>query len=197
MHRIKALREMRKEMNYKQIYAIKKKAEERIKKACTYVDNSSGIYILLRESDGFRYAYIGQAKHLLERLVGHLNGYSQRIDISLKKRGFINEKDGGWTLNCLHCVESELDTKEQAYILKYADLGYQLYNVTSGSQGQGKHNLVEGKSPKGYREGVEYGYQKACKEIKHLFDLHLNYSVKKENKVTAKALEKLEQMLSQ
>jgi hypothetical protein len=45
--------------NYRQIYAIKKKNKERIKAICPDCPNTSGIYFLLREEDGFKFAYIG------------------------------------------------------------------------------------------------------------------------------------------
>ena len=77
-------------MNYKQIYAIKKANEEKILKVCPDCPNTSGIYFLLREESGFKWAYIGKARNLLSRLAGHLNGY-QHIDLSLKKHGLYSE----------------------------------------------------------------------------------------------------------
>ena len=70
-------------MNYRQLYAIKKANKERILKICPNCPETSGIYFLLREEDGFKFAYIGQSVNLLQRLADHLQGY-QYIDLSIK-----------------------------------------------------------------------------------------------------------------
>ena len=71
--------------NYKQIKAKERQNKERILRTNPYVDEKSGIYFLTREDEnGFKFAYIGQAKRLLSRLAEHLSGY-QHIDLSLKK----------------------------------------------------------------------------------------------------------------
>lgn len=179
-------------MDYKRIYAIQKSNEERVLKACPNIDNDSGIYILTRFEDGFKYAYIGQAKHLLKRMGQHLNGY-QHIDLSLKKHGFYNDKNiNGWKIEFLKCSESVLDELEQKYILEYANDGFQLRNKTAGGQGKGKKNINEVKAPKGYRDGLEQGRKNLAKEISHLFDLHLDVVPKsqKPNKNQEKALAK-------
>ena len=169
-------------MNYKQIYAIKKSNEQRVLKVNPRIPKTSGIYILTRFDEDFKYAYIGQAKSLLERLAGHLTGFKQHIDLSIRKHGlFGNENPMGWDINFIECRLEELDTKEQEYIKKYADLGYQLRNRTSGSQGKGKRVIVEA-DRKGYRKGVEYGYLKARKEISELLK-RVNYTFEpKKNK---------------
>ena len=112
-------------MNYKQIYAIKKANEERILKVCPNCPNTSGIYFLLREENGFKFGYIGQAKHLLSRLAQHLSGY-QHIDLSIKKHGLWSEDNpNGYKVHFLRFPKSELDEKEQFYIKKY---GFMLNN---------------------------------------------------------------------
>lgn len=178
--------------NYRKIWAMKKANQERILKICANCPNTSGIYFLLREEDGFKYAYIGQAKHLLNRLVDHLSGY-QHIDLSIKKHGLWNEENQtGWRINYLEFPEDILNDKEQYYIKKYANAGYQLRNATSGSQGEGKKGLDNNKQPKNYYDGLEQGYKNAQKEIAHLFELHLNVATKKNppNKLQQKALNK-------
>jgi predicted GIY-YIG superfamily endonuclease len=66
--------------NFRQVKAIEKKNKERLLQINPELDEESGIYFLLREDeDGFKYAYIGQAKHILTRLASHLTGY-QHID---------------------------------------------------------------------------------------------------------------------
>lgn len=76
-------------MNYRQIKAIEQKNKKRILAVNPETDEGSGIYFLTRtDENGIRYAYIGQAKHLLTRLSQHLSGY-QHIDLSLKNMGCI------------------------------------------------------------------------------------------------------------
>ena len=184
-------------MNYKQIYAIKKANEERILKVCPNCPNTSGIYFLLREEDGFRYAYIGQAVHLRQRLASHLSGY-QHIDLSIKKHGLWSEENPtGYRVHFLEFAENLLDEMEQKYIKQYANAGYQMRNSTAGSQGKGKHGLDNQKQPRTYYEGLNNGYERARKEIAHLFDLHLDYKTKsdKPNKNQQKALQKFKDFL--
>ena len=184
-------------MNYRQIKAIEQKNKQRILKVCN-VPETSGIYILTRFDDGFKYAYIGQAKHLLTRLAQHLSGY-QHIDLSLKKHGLCNEENPtGWRIKWITIPEARLDEAEQEYIKRYANEGYQLRNKTSGSQGECKHSLDNQKAPKGYYDGLQQGYKNAQKFVANLFDKHLNYSKKSEkaNKNQDKALEKFAEFLN-
>lgn len=184
-------------MNYKQIYAIKKANEERILKVCPNCPNTSGIYFLLREEDGFKYAYIGQAVRLRERLGSHLSGY-QHIDLSIKKHGLWSEENPtGYRVHFLEFAENLLDEMEQKYIKQYANAGYQMRNSTAGSQGKGKHGLDNQKQPRTYYEGLNNGYERARKEIAHLFDLHLDYKTKSDNpnKNQQKAYQKFKDFL--
>ena len=184
-------------MNYKQIYAIKKANEERILKVCPNCPNTSGIYFLLREEDGFKYAYIGQAVRLRERLGSHLSGY-QHIDLSIKKHGlYSKENPTGYRVHFLEFAEGLLDEMEQKYIKQYANAGYQMRNATSGSQGVGKKGLDNQKQPRTYYEGLNNGYERARKEIAHLFGLHLDYKTKsdKPNKNQQKAYQKFKDFL--
>jgi hypothetical protein len=183
-------------VNYKQIYAIKRANEERILKVCPNCPNTSGIYFLLREENGFKFGYVGQAKHILERLGSHLSGY-QHIDLSLKKHGFWDEKNPtGYKIHFLQFPESELDEKEQYFIKRYANAGWQMRNVESGGS-QGKTDIGERRQSRGYYDGVAQGYKNAQKEIAHLFDLHLDYTTKKQppTKLQEKALEKFKNFI--
>lgn len=185
-------------MDFRQIKAIEKKNKERILATCFNVPETPGIYFLFREENGFKYAYIGQAKHLLTRLAQHLNGY-QHIDLSIKKHGLYSKDNvSGWNIAWLGCAESELDRLEQEYIKLYANEGFQLRNKTSGSQGQGKFGIDNNKAPKGYYDGLKQGYKNAQKFVANLFDKHLNYSKKSDrpNKLQEKALEKFKEFLS-
>ncbi len=186
-------------MNYKKIYAIKKANEERILKVCPNCPNTSGIYFLLREENGFKFGYIGQAKHILSRLAQHLSGY-QHIDLSIKKHGLWSEENStGYKVHCLQFPESELDEKEQYFIKKYANAGYQMRNATSGSQGVGKKGLDNARPTRTYYDGLAQGYKNAQKEVAHLFDLHLDYTTKKQppTKLQEKAIQKFKDFLEE
>ena len=75
--------------NFRQIKAIEQKNKQRLLEVNSKLDDESGIYFLAREDEqGFRYAYVGQAVHILTGLAQHLSGYEQHIDRSLKKHGF-------------------------------------------------------------------------------------------------------------
>jgi hypothetical protein len=184
-------------VNYRQLYAIKKANRERILKVCPNCPEASGIYFLLREEDGFKFAYIGQSVNLLQRLADHLQGY-QYIDLSIKKHGLWSEENKtGWVIHFLEFPKDQLDEKEQYYIKKYANAGYQLRNVTSGSQGQGKKGLDNAKPPKNYYDGLAQGYKNAQKFVANLFDKHLDYKQKsdKPNKNQEKAMAKFKDFL--
>ena len=164
------------------------------------LDDKSGIYFLTRvDEDGFKYAYIGQAKHILTRLAQHLVGY-QHIDLSLKKHKlYAEDNPNGWKVNFLHFSESQLNEKEQHYIKEYALNGYQLRNKTSGSQGAGKSQIDDYRPQKGYRDGLEQGRKNLVKELKHIIDKHLVVSIKPEkanNKVSIKAFDKFKEILN-
>ena len=110
-------------MNYRQLYSIKKANKERILKVCPNCPETSGIYFLLREEDGFKYAYIGQSVNILQRLSDHLQGY-QYIDLSIKKHGLWSEENQtGWVIHFLEFPKEQLDEKEQYYIKECANAG--------------------------------------------------------------------------
>lgn len=184
-------------MNYRQLYAMKKANKERILKVCPNCPETSGIYFLLREEDGFKYAYIGKAKSLLSRLSDHLQGYTQHIDRSLKKHGLWSEENPtGWTINFLEFPESELNEKEQYYIQKYANAGYQLRNIESGGT-LGKTDIGERKPTKNYYDGLNQGYRNARKFVANLFKKHLDYKQKSDrpNKNQERAMQKFKAFL--
>ena len=187
--------------NYKQIKAIEQKNKKKLLEINPDLDERSGIYFLIRDDEnGFKYAYIGQAKHLLTRLASHLVGY-QHIDLSLKKHGLFNKETNpyGWEVHFLHFPENQLDEKEQFYIKQYADGGYQLRNKTSGSQGKGKAQIDDYKPSRGYRDGLKQGHKNASKEVANLFEKHLEYKPKSDppTKNQQKAMEKFEEFLEE
>jgi hypothetical protein len=185
-------------VNYKQVYAIKRKNEAEIKKLCPDAEHKSGIYCFHRtDENDFKYAYVGQAtKSVLTRCAEHLSGYTQHIDRSIKKHKLYREDNPcGWKLSILcYCSEDECNEKEQYYIKQAHQSGRQLLNVTGGSQGEGKFNIAENKPSKGYYDGIKQGYKKAQKEIAHLFKLHLVCGTKKvpPTKLQEKAMQKFE-----
>lgn len=132
----------------------------------------SGIYVLRRKDEnGIRYAYVGQAKHILTRLAEHLDGY-QHIDLSLKKHGLHNTYTNpfGWQVWAKEFPIDKLDEMERKYIKDFADAGYQLRNKTIGGQNCGKDGLDGAtKASKGYYDGLKQGYLNARREISKLF----------------------------
>lgn len=182
--------------------AIERKNRERLLKVNPKLDDKSGIYFLLRQNeDGFKFAYIGQSKCLLQRLCSHMVGYQQHIDLSLRKHGLYSESNPyGWRVEFLNFKESELDEKEKFYIKQYADAGYQLRNVSTGGQGAERDSgqIGEKKPPKTYRQGLEQGRKNLAHELSHIIDTHLVVSLKPEksgNKVSQRALEKFKELL--
>ena len=188
-------------VNYRKIKDIEKQNKQRILKVNPYVDERSGIYFLTRvDENEIKYAYIGQAKHLLTRLAQHLSGY-QHIDLSLKKHGLYSKDNFyGWKIGFEHFEESELNAKEQLYIREYAGLGFQLRNKTAGSQGKGKVQIDEYKPAKTYRDGLKQGKKTLAKELSTIIDKHLEISLKqskKGNKTSLKQLEKFWDLLKE
>ena len=179
-----------------------KRTDQEIKQRLLFINpklnEQSGIYFLTREDEqGIKYAYIGQAKHILSRLAQHMTGY-QHIDLSLKKHGLIsNNNMCGWNVNFLNFPEELLDEKEQYYIKKYALGGYQLRNKTAGGQGSGKKQINDYRPGKTYRQGVEQGMKNASRDVAKLFEKYLNVSAKS-NPPTVnqmKAMDKFEKFL--
>ena len=139
--------------NLKQVYAKKQTSIKRILTICPDIPRTSGIYIFHRvDENGIKYAYVGQAVHLLDRCASHLLGY-QHIDLSLKKHGLKNvENPYGYELYYILFPENELDLREREYIQKVA--------------------------LKGYHDGLKQGYKNAISEIKEFFDKYLDFSIK-------------------
>ena len=184
-------------MNYqsiRQAKAIEQNNKKRLLEVNPKLDEESGIYFLTRiDENGFKYAYIGQAVHILTRLAQHLVGY-QHIDLSLKKHKLYSKSNPcGWKIGFLHFPKSELDKQEQHYIKAYADYGYQLRNKTSGSQGEGKAQIDDYKPSKGYHDGIQQGKKVLARELSSIAKKHLIIRLKPEkehNKVSQKQYEK-------
>ena len=187
--------------NIRQAKAIESKNRKRLLEVNPSLTDESGIYFLTRvDENGFKYAYIGQAVHILQRLAQHLVGY-QHIDLSLKKHGlYADDNPNGWKIGFLNFPISELDKQEQHYIKAYADYGYQLRNKTSGSQGEGKAKIDEYRPTKGYRDGIRQGRKNLARELSSIAEKHLEIRLKPEkqgNKVSEKQYEKFMALISE
>lgn len=188
-------------MNLIKVRAIEANNKDRLRKVNPSLNEGSGIYILTREDEnGIKYSYIGQAKHILTRLAQHLVGY-QHIDLSLKKHGlYSNDNHYGWKIGFLNFPEDKLDEKEQYYIRRYAQAGFQLRNKTSGSQGAGKTQIDEYRPAKGYRDGIRQGKISLARELSQIIDKHLVVSIKpgkEKNKISIRALEKFKALIDE
>ena len=176
----------------------------RLLKLNSELNDHGGIYFLTREEDGFKYAYIGQSKEstgILTRLCQHLVGYSQWIDLSLKKHKLYNEDNPtDWKVGCKNFPDSKLDEMEQYYIKLYASKGYQLRNVSLGGQGEGRNMINDTKSARGYRDGVAHGRKSMARDISSIIDKHLTVQLKPDkqhNKVSQRAFEKFKGLLEE
>ena len=178
---------MSEKQNYRQIFARQKQCEGILKKACPNINHNSGIYFLLREEEGHRYGYIGKGKDVLRRMCSHLSGYQQRVDISLRKRGFYSkENEGGWKLNVLYFPEHLLDEKERYYIELYRKSGTILYNVESGGT-INKEIIGERKAPKTYQDGLRQGDKRTKRKVKEYFEKYLDVMIRQpSNKIKEK-----------
>lgn len=192
-------------MNYQNIArakAIEQENKKRLLKLNPKLNDRSGIYFLLREDEnGFKFAYVGQAKSVLQRLASHLVGYEQHIDLSLRKHKLYSEDNPyGWRVEFLNFPESQLDEKEKYYIKLYADNGYQLRNVSIGGQGENRDSgsIGERKAPKGYLQGIQQGRKNLARELSNIAEKHLKIELradKANNKVSQKQYEKFMDLL--
>lgn len=184
--------------NIARVKSIQRQNIQRLKKLNPDIDSKSGIYFLTRNEPQI---YIGQARHLDERLASHLSGYEQHIDRSLKAHGLYSEDNPyGYKVNFLHYPKSKLDEMEQYYIQLYAEKGWALKNKTAGSQGVGKVKIADFKPAKGYMDGLKQGRNNLAKELSHIIDKHLTVQLredKQNNKVSQKALEKFNRLLDE
>lgn len=193
-------------MNYQNIArakAIEQENKKRLLKLNPKLNDKSGIYFLLREDEnGFKFAYVGQAKSVLQRLASHLVGYEQHIDLSLRKHKLYSEDNPyGWRVEFLNFPESQLDEKEKYYIKLYADNGYQLRNVSIGGQGGNRDSgsIGERKAPKGYLQGIQQGRKNLARELSHIIEKHLVVTIREDkqgNKVSQKQLDKFMELIN-
>lgn len=187
---------MPEEVNYRKLFAKKARIKKQWLQICPSLNNDSGIYVLIREENGIKYGYVGQSLNILDRLCSHSEGFTQHIDRSLKNHKLYSDKNPtGWRVMFRNFPPEQLDEKEQYYIRMFANEGYQLRNKTSGSQGEGKQGINDNAQAKGYREGIVRGYEKLRKELNKIIDKYLIISLKKENKLSQRMLEKFNTLL--
>ena len=183
--------------NFSQIKAIEEKNKRRFLALNPKIPNKSGIYILFREENGIRFAYVGQARSIISRLSQHLSGY-QHIDLSLKKHGLYSEDNPcGYQVAFECCPETYLDERERYWIKELANKGFQLRNHTLGGQNEGKGGFDNQKPSRGYHDGLAQGRKALEKELRHIIDTH-NFEIRpaKDNKITQKALAKFWELLN-
>lgn len=184
--------------NIRQVKAIEQKNKRKLLEVNPKLDDKSGIYILWRTEV---HAYVGQSVGLLTRLAQHLAGYSQHIDLSLKKyKLYSSDNPYGYRVDFIHCDKSELDDKEREYIQKCIDKGWVLKNKTSGGQDDGKEKIAEYKPPKTYRQGIQAGKKTLARELSSIISKHLTVRLKDEkkgNKVSEKQIEKFNRLLDE
>ena len=182
--------------SYAQIQYIEEQNRQKFLKLNPKIPETSGIYILYREENGIKYAYVGQAKHLLTRLAQHLSGY-QHIDLSLKKHGLYGENNpNGYKVHFEKYPIRELDEQERIWIRVMANKGYQLRNKTIGGQDDGKGGMDNQKPSRGYHDGLEQGRKSLAKELRHIIDTHLEIKLRKDTKISQKALAKFWDLLN-
>lgn len=185
---------MAEKIDYQRVFKTRARHQYIIKELCPNAPSRPGIYLFWRiDENQFRHAYVGLAsKSLLDRLAQHLGGFDTHIDLSLKSHGLYNyvydktkkvwvKKDNpyGYKIHILcECPESEVNEKEKYYIKLMADKGYQLKNVTSGSQDSTKCGMDINRPSKGYHEGVAYGTVKTTRKVKDFFDKYLDFTIK-------------------
>ena len=183
--------------------AIEQENKKRLLKINPQLNDESGIYILTREDEnGFRFAYIGQAMHILSRLANHMVGYKQHIDLSLRKHKLYSESNPyGWKVEHMNVPLDQLDEQEKYYIKFYAENGYQLRNVSLGGQGENRSSGTIGgrKQPRNYLEGIQQGKKSLAKELSSIAEKHLTIAVKPEkqgNKVSERQRDKFMELIS-
>lgn len=186
---------------FRQAKAIEAKNKKRLLEMNPDLDEESGIYFLTRtDENGFKYAYVGQAVHILTRLAQHMVGY-QHIDLSIKKHGLYSEQNqSGWKIDFNSYPEVVLNEMEQLFIKEYADRGYQLRNKTSGSQGEGKAQIDDYRPQKGYRDGIQQGRKNMARELSSIAEKHLKIELRADkvsNKTSQKQYNKFMDLLKE
>ena len=191
---------MKKKLNYAKIFVTKKDVEEQLKLACPNLEHKPGIYFYTREKleEGGGFAcYIGKSVDVAERCISHQTSWTQRIDKSLKSRKYYGKYNlNGWKLNVLYFPKHLLDEKERYYIQLYQSNNYEMLNIENGGTID-KEIIGERKSPKNYTDGIAQGRKKLREELNYIIDKYLVIGLKKDNKLSQKALVKFNKLLNE
>lgn len=132
-----------------------------------------GIYILTRKDQyDIKYCYVGQSKIVLSRMIQHLLGNKQQIDMALSFRGLYDavKCQYGYHLGVKYCDEADLDRLERKYILEYARCGYQVLNRTFGGQGKGKELFGDKKPASDFTKGIAEGRKGMAQEVSEILE---------------------------
>lgn len=166
--------------DYKKLFSTQYEIKKQLKILCPELDDKPGIYFWYREDHEGKHIYIGIATvSILDRSISHCMGYTQRLDISIKKRGFYSQENKlGWQLKIMYKSVEELDELEKYYINKYKELGYDCYNISGGGQKSRAGDISERKEGRGYYDGLKQGYTNAQKKVANWFEKSLDYSIK-------------------
>lgn len=184
-------------MDFRQLKAIESANKKKLLKLFPNLTDESGIYVLYRFEDDFKFAYVGQAEKILTRLASHMRGY-QHIDLSIKNHGWYSkENESGWRVATYKFSITELDEKEKYFIRECAKAGYQLRNKTAGGQGEGHKIIAETRPAKGYYDGLKQGEKKLKRQLNNIINRYLEISLKKDNKSSQKAFEKFKLLLTE
>ena len=194
-------------MNYRQIFARKEARKRQIDLLVPGIQDRPGIYKFFRWKDGKYCVYIGQSQtSVLERCASHLDGYKTKnpshIDKSLYKHKLATQIKGGWDLEILqYCEPKDCNELERQYIALYRTLdNTELYNVTIGSQGEGKVDFQERSQErlKRYKNGKNKGKIATLRQIKVYFDKYLDFVIKEpQNKIKERKLQEFRELLNE
>ena len=188
--------------NYNKLYDIRNKNKKLIKEVCPDMKDQSGIYYFGRidKDTQEKCIYIGQSRQILSRCADHLAGRQQHIDRSLYNRKLYSESNPyGWKVGVLtYCPVQDLDKYEIAYINKYKEMNFNLYNVTGGGQFDKENDIGERMQTKlkNYKKGKSLGAEKTKNYIKTMFDKYLDFGIKPPtNKIKERKVEEFKKFL--
>jgi hypothetical protein len=78
--------------------------------------------------------------------------------------------------------------------------GYQMRNVQTGGKSRGRTVIGEGKSTKGYRQGVQHGKKTLARELSDIASKHLQIRLRPDkvnNKTSQKMFEKFQTLMDE
>lgn len=116
--------------------------------------------------------------------------------MSIKNHGWYSaDNTTGYKIAYFYAPKEQLNDLEQEYIKKYANAGYQLRNKTAGSQSSGKFGIADNRPAKGYYDGKKQGKIDLINQLNNIINKYLNITVKKDNKLSQRMLDKFYKLL--